>query len=716
VLPESEGQPITCSARTTKELEARYKEAVSVIETLHAESIVCGDLCLDSFRVSRGGTVSFFAVLGDVRLEGEDEEFTKTDYLAFRPAEQRFGGMQHPSVDVYALGWIAEEIFDSVKCEEESGERSQHPRWLKNVLHQSSSEDARRKTATAASLRQILEAPNADSDDSLGQDFGLMEVADTDDEDEQKRVDKVAASARELNEETEPSDDKEMDAKGGGLGGGRDSAKVEVAVEALKGAASLFSVPSRVLLLLLLNLVALGILLVLYVDSRNSALELDRQRVDATTHAQSERVQIQDWYDSDAPGVHGELLKVLEAPDAGDKRTQMVEALLFRSRRLGLSRSADVVLRSYSKITTQQGDASAMIGSLLLRVVDPHMPPDERLQLLAKLYNLDAQLAVVMAASLALDTGDADTFRGILARAVSDQAGIPNGGEHSPFALILLLPQAHDLFSEDIIEINDRIPSSDISWLLEELGKKGQAEVSTVAQLAYNRRIATGPFGVFLKELQRGAALSQDLRSSLVAGALGKLSIADINRFGEWYGQGAPRVLEAGILTTTDPKLEEAAFEALSTKAISDPYVANVMEFMKSAYEGDSAKYAGVVAMIALRDVVDSATIDRQLGKIAEAPRMNALLKELVRGAPPEMLEAILNRYSASMDPLDVVDLLGHPSPAVRIVAVSRLSQCNDIMLLKLISQSYEEEQDPDVRAAYEKSISVIREQGKLGV
>ena len=90
---------------------------------------------------------------------------------------------------------------------------------------------------------------------------------------------------------------------------------------------------------------------------------------------------------------------------------------------------------------------------------------------------------------------------------------------------------------------------------------------------------------------------------------------------------------------------------------------------------------------------------------------MKELLQRLVKGAPPEILEAMLNRYSSSMDPLDIVDLLENPSPSVRIAAVSHLSQVNDIMLLKLISQSYDEEKDPQVRAVYEQKISGIRRQ-----
>ncbi len=65
------------------------------------------------------------------------------------------------------------------------------------------------------------------------------------------------------------------------------------------------------------------------------------------------------------------------------------------------------------------------------------------------------------------------------------------------------------------------------------------------------------------------------------------------------------------------------------------------------------------------------------------------------------------------MDPLDVVDLLSHPSKEVRKTAVTKLSDTNDIMLMKLISQGYDDERDPEVRAVYETQIRVIRDRGK---
>ena len=723
VLPAYEGRPIHCPAMTSTELEERYKACVSIIEELHARCIVCGDLCLESFSVNDRGKVSLFAVLGDVVLESEAEEFNRTQYIAFRPPEQKSGEVDDPSVDVYALAWIGEGLFAAAGRMDQRAHHTSPPLWLKNVLRETSSEVLRQKMNTASSLRLLVESHGDDNHETTGHNFALMEILDKKDGNAGERREHDAASDvanfTEMSGKTEGAENPEhedaLGAKRGRFDSGRNSAQGEGATAAIREALHLFRIPNRLLILLMLNLAALGVLLFLYMDSQDSALQLDRERATANVLVDNEHVQLKKWYASDEPAVHAEIVKQFEDTTSPEKRTRALRALIFRSRRLGLSRSADVALRFYDRAAAKQDPNVQATSLLVVRVLDPNMSQNERLERLAKLYDLDPPFASVLTASLVLDTGEAEPFRGILARAVSDQAGIPNGGEHSPFALILLIPQAHDLFSEDLVEINDRIPSADISWLLEELGRKGQPEVSTVAQLAYNREIVTGAFGVFLKELQRGAALSPGLRSSLVSGALGTLSDVDIKRFGEWYGQGAPRVLEAGILTVTDPKLEDAAFQALATKAISDPYVAKVLEFIRTAYEGNGAEFGGVVAIIALRDVVDAATIDRELGKIQGAPHMTALLKELVKGAPPEMLEVIVDRYSESMDPLDIVDLLGHPSQTVRIAAVSHLSQVNDIMLLKLISQSYEEENDPKVRAVYEQKISVIRDRAGAG-
>jgi hypothetical protein len=134
------------------------------------------------------------------------------------------------------------------------------------------------------------------------------------------------------------------------------------------------------------------------------------------------------------------------------------------------------------------------------------------------------------------------------------------------------------------------------------------------------------------------------------------------------------------------------------------------MDFIRSAYGEQGDRFAGVVAGLALRDQVGMDVLRQEFEVLRTAPRSQEFLRQLIQGAPVEVIPFVLERYSDSMDPLDIVDLLSNPSPQVRIVAVSSLTKVNDIMLLKLISQSYDEETDPKVRAAYEEKISLVRE------
>lgn len=710
VLSTYDGRRIDCAAKTRKEVEGRFDSCLSVMEGLHAKSVACGDLCLESFLLNDRGSVSLFAVLGDVRLEYEEEDFKRERYEAFRPPEQKSGGVQKPSVDAYALAWIGEGIF-AIKVSEERVASAAPPAWLKNILQATSSEQLRSETSSALALRLVVDSHQESVGDAdvLAQGSENFALVQVDEPPKEGSGDRVAD--RELAQSIRDSKGaREARFAKGNSPASSGSSKLALISTALGDATRIFRMPSRLVVLAVLNVVAIGALFLVYVEGRASAVRIEVAKVVQIRQDGAWDTSIADLYASDKNDGHKELLNLVSSTIIGSKREQAARTLIFRARRLGLDRTSDAILRQFTGGKTEEVFVVDDGSVALLRILNPKASQNSRLEGLVVMYDQNPQLAVVLAAALALDTGETEAFRGIFAKAISDQLGVPKGGEHSPFAMMLLLPEVNDLFSEDILAMQDKISSSDITWLLQELGRKGQSQVSSVAKLAYHRKVVSGVSSVFLNELQRDAALSQGLRSSLVAGALGKLSQDDVARFGQWYGQGASRALQAGILTSESSDVARAAFEALGSRTTSDVYVAKVMEFVWHTYKADSAKFGGLIAALALRDVIDAQTMHRELEKVDGAPRRAEFLKRLVRGAPPEVLQPLLKRFSASIDPLDVIDLLGHPSKDVRLVAVSQLTTVNDILLLKLISQSYDEEEDEQVRAAYEQKISVIRD------
>jgi hypothetical protein len=715
VLRAYDGRKIDSSAASKGEIEERFDGCAAIVKALHDRSISCGDICLDSFILKDRGGVSLFAVLGDVALQHADdhEDCEANTYLAFRPPEQRQGGLQPTFVDVYALARLGEGLC-AVRIKDEESGPVEAPPWIKELLDPSSSEDCRREHAAVEMVRLGLDAQKGD--EINGEDS--KEIEDLERGAHEHVESPPVGDEQDAAKESDESDGPALKKEGGqegfdthvrpGLTLGSLLSPKQI-YDALLGVPSLIAGSSRVLILAVLNIAALGVLFYSYVEGRAGVTQMQAQRSLQTVQEEA-RAVVAALYESQSPTAYEDLVTLLNQETDPLKRQQLLEVVAFRARRQGFGRTSDIVLEEIREASDVSSLGSDDRVQPIVRVLNTGLSTSARLEEVARLYQSSPRLATGLAAASALDTGDAETYRGILARAVADQTGIPNGGEHNPYALMLILPDVYDLFSEDVGSLQDKIPGSDLVWLIEELGKQGRPEVSTVARMAEQRGLEKGARGVFLKELGRSVALQQRIRAAIVSGALGKLSMDDVRRFNEWYGQGAPRVLEAAILTAPPGALRRAAFDALVTKPVDDLYIAKVMDFIRSAYGEQGDRFAGVVAGLALRDQVGMDVLRQEFEVLRTAPRSQEFLRQLIQGAPVEVIPFVLERYSDSMDPLDIVDLLSNPSPQVRIVAVSSLTKVNDIMLLKLISQSYDEETDPKVRAAYEEKISLVRE------
>ncbi|MEY4669258.1 MAG: hypothetical protein RL518_1957 [Pseudomonadota bacterium] len=712
VLPAYDGRRVDCSGESSEEIQQRFDACAAVLEALHDRSVTCGDLCLESFLLSDRNGVSLFAVLGDVALQSQDEEINLSRYEAFRPRGQKRGGAQPPTVDVYALERIGEGLA-AVPVKGNVPKPNSQPTWYTRMLHSISSEGPQPEQRSVRALRRALTPPQKDAKS------GTIHVSSTKKRDERPKV-HIPPPGKDGNrpsaEGKGPHTFKGRSAAPSKGPGNRPSPKhsnnlpaSRLFLTAVHDLVGLLRHPSRVLVLAVLNIGALGVLLYSYVAGRVVEVQVKAQQVAADTN-KKENAFVVSLYDSQDPGAYQKLVDLLSETNEPFGREKILKVLVFRARRQGFARTADVILDQLSHQQSLTTFGRDELSRPLVRMLDTTLPSNARLDELATLYPLAPRLAAILAAASVLDTGEVETYRGLLVRAVSDQTGIADGVGHSSYALMLLLSDVHDLFSQDIIEHQETIPASDIVWLLAELGRQGRPEVSTVAQVAERRGITSGAHVVFLRELRRSAALKQQMRNSLVSGALGKLSLDDVRRFGAWYGAGSPRVLEASILTDNNETVKSAAFDALSGKPIEDPYVSRLLEFTRNAYGAESSRYGGLVAAVALRDVVGTDPLQREFEVLNEAPRRAELLRQLVNGAPPEVIEMVLQRYGSSLDVLDIVDLLNHGSPQVRIAAISSLTDVNDILLLKLITQSYDQETDPQVRAAYEAKISVIRE------
>ncbi len=677
VLRSYDGRMIDCAANSEEEIEDRLSACSSIVDALHQRSITCGDICLDSFLMNDRGAVSLFAVLGDVALEYEDSNsgFNPHRYLPFVAPEQKRGGVLPPSVDTHALARLREGL-STVRIHEEGAPELSRPAWMEEALAKMAATKGDGEVASGRPLATVLEGIEHEDESDTSDDFY------------QPGDDTPGAHAR----------------VGGTSGLGA------TVSEGVKAVVHLCCHPNRVFVLAFLNVVALGVLAFTFnTEEAEHALrhkEMGAPSIKGTPDSE----ELAALYDSDDPAAYQKLLDLVFQTTDAASRDRIFKTAIFRARRQGLGRTADAILSRWSNGGGIDTSHDSALYRHISRLLDPTASHNVRLEELARLYQIDPRLSCVVAAALALDSGEAEAYRGLFAKAVEQQTGYSQGAEHNSYSLMLSLKDIHDLFSSDILDLQERIPPEDIVWLLEELGKDGRPEVATVARIADKRGLIGGARVVFVQELYRSATLPARVQSALVSGALGKLSGDDIKRFREWYGPGAARVLAAAILTAAEPSVRRDAFDALTEKPVEDPYAAGIMDYVREGINDDNASYYGVVAAVIVRNEVGGDALKREFENVRGAPHLKEFLKHGIAEAPPQVLLRIVSTHGDSMDPLDLIDLLSYPDPAVRSAAISYLTAVNDIMLLKLISQAYDDETNPTVRAEYQEKISIVKD------
>ena len=662
------------------EAQQRFSQMLVVVESLHARGIICGDISHESFALNKNSEIVLFAPLGDPKCIESKREAQPTQHFRCRLPQQRSGNVD-VTADTHALCVVGAELLEEHQAAVVSTDTGKERVGLPKILKELAERKNGGVFSSVESLRGLLtergiEFPDAASRRSEkppskgGRTQNTLKIALPRDSKEGVKSNEAPRTLR------------------AGIGAGRGAWKDKYSI---------------ITLMALNGLALVWLAKQSFISTGSPALvgeDLYKRQV-----SELNRLVM-----SDDPLAHGQIEKAFKEAKEPERRQLILRALLARSRRLGLMRASDVV--RVSAYERGVGSSSEVPVEVLIgvRALDPMQPSHVRRELLNGAYEKAPQFAVTLAASLALDGGDASAFHDLFVRCAEDQVSLDNVAQMSDMALMLVLPDVHDLFSEDIMERADQIPVEDVKALLSAMAQRERSGIVTVAQIARRRGVTEGPGVVFLAELQRGAALEPRVRAALVSGVLDTLSMQDVEALSEWYAPGSARALEAGIVMTQDAEVSERAFAALRSKPLGDGYVSGVMEFVQATYGEESERYGPLVAGLALRETLGASGIKRGLDLVEAAPSNRLLAQQVLRKAPADVLYLALPRLRGLVEPTDLTDLLLHPDKAVRLLVIPYLSSVNDILLLKLIQQAYDQEQDADVRKVYENSISVIQE------
>ena len=417
--------------------------------------------------------------------------------------------------------------------------------------------------------------------------------------------------------------------------------------------------------------------------------------------------QLEKLVNSDDPLQHAILVQAAVDATNNEERALAEKAIINRSQRLGLRRSAEQVrqwLRS-------KGGADMPPGySAILKSVDATLPNDAHAQILKEAYPSNPRIVLRLTAALALDTAKFGDYQKILGDLLSDTMGQDALRDHATVSLILASSELNIVFSEDAIQFKDQIPSSDLLWLLKILAERGDAHVRTVATLALERDMLSPLRRIFASLITTRASLPSDVLASLIRATAGTANQNDVVTFGKWYDPDSEKVLLALCADGYPVEFRGEIFETLLGKSLTIEPAASLSTVIQKYFwehRGQMAKAVGVVANISVlppQEVLDGLNSLGVWGGDAK------IIKVLLNSQNMTIIRYVLDKYPNAVSLGPLLDLLESPDKDIRLISVHLLGSYNDVGAIKLIIDHYEKERDPEVKKLYEQTFWVIKQ------
>lgn len=648
-----------------REAERRWLGCVRAIERFHKAGISCGDVCLESFLLTSSGDVRFLGGLGMFppdsdtllgALSAESGELSM--YLA---PEQVEDGSSSMSADVYALARLSYRLFSG------------------KLL----TESARPTSGQAQAQLPSLERAPGWFNLAITPIFSCLP--------EDRPQDAMALMQAILRERTEVS--AEAFSKSSDPANAPDSINVALGNPQPARSQTLRAAVIAVMAVLC------GILLSLSVLRPGGLLRM----VGWGSAAVVSQEKLQALGSSDDPMTHESLLRLVAASGEPAEINQLFDVVLTRARRLGLSRSSDLV-RAWLQ---RENHSPLMTGKppLALKALNPAISEGAREELIQRAYQSDAQAATQLAAALALDLRNVELFRAVYSNAVKDlgRSAVPD--EQSTTAIMLAAAPVRSLFLSEILESKE-LSAADTVWLLERLREQGESNLQPVVRQGLRNGTFVGPRRVFAEALIDPTALSTRDRIVFVACLLGEPSRASAVALASSYNPHTARALLALVWLSDNADVRAAAIDGLLAKPLGDPNAQRIADYVKSKKPEERGRYHKIIAAAGLSDLLSDAEFSSAFAPLRQGAPEPDLLAAVLQSAPPRVVFEVIAASGGTLQVNVYLDLLKHPSKDVRLEALKKLRGFNDATMFALVRQMYDEEQDEEVRAEYRAFLS----------
>lgn len=341
-----------------------------------------------------------------------------------------------------------------------------------------------------------------------------------------------------------------------------------------------------------------------------------------------------------------------------------------------------------------------------VKAIDFDRDAEARRGALQAVFDQDAEFAILLATAIVLDNrnGEAEKFRQ-LAKIFLQSRNIPNSRGRSVEEMVLVHDKTAVAFASDSSAMLKELKNGQLGWVLKSvIAEKSKVSFELLDEVL--RRDIVPPYQkIFLEPLvgEDRKQIPDYIVSALMAASLGDLSLNVLQNLATWGGKSFERVFLSFAAITSDSHVSARAIQVLGQRVIiSQPAKTLVAWIQKQTVENREglAKAIGILSLI---DIASEEEISYAFDAIMSQSGGRELFTAGMASDSLKLQREVMERIGPIMPFDDIVPLLRHVDPSIRIFAVKFLAGTNNVIVLNEVTRGYERETDPEVRAAYEQ-------------
>lgn len=428
----------------------------------------------------------------------------------------------------------------------------------------------------------------------------------------------------------------------------------------------------------------------------------DYREVDVRITDSKRPVLVEELAKLDSPAAFLVLFEIAQNAKRVALRWQAEKALLAKASEGGLGRAAEQVrqwLRAHRSRSAPAG------YSELVRSLYEGLPIDERRVLLEQAGQVVPEVALLVSAAMALDLHQIDQLDSVVVALAARTAENEEYLNHSAFAAILAHPELALRFGDDAIPHLGKMPQADLIWLMRIFAEGELSRLPAVIDALLNRETLGEVEEKLLELLRETEAIPQKAIVAMVNAIAGEVSTLDVRALSEWKHPQAFQAMVVLCATSANAEVTSEIFRYLATDNPQKVAAENsLFAWVISGARRTRTDLMQGLCALGAKAYLPGDHVERSIGVFDQFFGDSEFQELVIAERQIPLIERMLDRAADKLEPQLLLDLLVDDHKPIRIAAIRALKDIDQLVVLKRIKGFYEREYDQDVKRVYEEN------------